>query len=332
MKRKIVVITLSVLMMILLAGCSEKEVTLNLSFGDRTGNYFGEMLDGVPHGLGKFTTVNSDGRGWTYEGEFKNGHFEGEGITTWDAGQKEIGTYKNDVIVPKKGDELKTLYTSPEDFKYHCVEIIGRVFAAPEYDEDGVAFQMWGDVENSENNTVVWVGDPDFKISQGDYVKVIGIVSDTLKGENAFGVEVIAPTVAAKEYSIVSYQEALAPAHDMLIIDETQTQLGYGVTIQKIELADKETRVYVKVENNGNSKFNLYSFNSKITQNGKQFEEQNNWESDYPEIQTDLLVGNTTEGIIVFPPIEQGSFKVIFDGSSNAYQEKIEDYVFEIKR
>jgi len=76
------------------------------------------------------------------------------------------------------------------------------------------------------------------------------------------------------------------------------------VTLQKVEFAEQETRVYLKVDNNGSDNFSVYSFNSKITQDGKQFGEQDNWEAEYPQIQTDLLVGNSTEGIIVFPTLE----------------------------
>lgn len=331
MKKRILTLLLVGVLAFSLVGCG-KQMTLNLAYGDRTGTYSGDMNEaGLPNGQGKFTTTNSDGEEWTYAGEFKNGHFEGEGKTTWKSGQVEIGTYKDDVIVPMKDSEIKSLYTTPENFKNHCVEIIGKVFDAPEYTDDGVALQMFADYENSENNTIVYIDDKDFEVKEGDYVKVIGIVGEPFEGENAFGGAVNAPTIAAREYSVISYQEAVVPTTKTIDVNQTQTQLGYSITVQKVEYAKTETRVYVKVDNQGSDKFSVYSFDTKLSQNGNQYEEQDNWDADYPDIQTDLLVGNSTEGIIAFPRVDEGAFTLIFEGHSQNWKEDLKPYTFSIE-
>lgn len=331
MKKRILTLLLVGVLAFSLTGCGKK-MTLNLAYGDRTGAYSGDVNEvGLPHGQGKFTSTNTDGEEWTYEGEFKDGHFDGKGQTTWKSGQKEIGTYKDDVIVPMKDSEIKSLYTTPENFKDYCVEIIGKVFTAPEYTDDGVALQMFADHKNSENNTIVYISDKDFEVKDGDYVKIIGIVGEPFEGENAFGGVITAPTVAAREYSVISYQDAVVPTTKSIDVNQTQTQFGYSITVQKVEYAETETRVYVKVDNQGSEKFSVYSFNTKLTQNGKQYEEQDNWDAEYPEIQTDLLVGNSTEGIIAFPPIADGAFTLIFEGSSDNWDEDIKPYTFNIE-
>ena len=76
----------------------EKEMTLQFSFGERTGIYTGEIAEGMPNGEGKFTTLNDENIGWFYEGKWANGHFEGLGTTVWDDGFKETGEYKNDEL------------------------------------------------------------------------------------------------------------------------------------------------------------------------------------------------------------------------------------------
>ncbi len=329
--KKIVCLCWVCFFILTLAGCG-KEMTLNLTYGDRIGKYSGDVNEqGLPHGQGKFTTENSEGEKWTYEGEFKNGHFDGEGKTTWKSGIVEIGIYKDDVIVPMNGNEIKSLYTTPENFKNHYVEIIGKVFNAPEYVDDGVCVQMWADIKNSDNNTIVYIFDKDFDVEQGDYIRVVGKVGDSFEGENAFGGIVTAPTITAKEYEIISYQDALMPTLNTIDVNQTQTQNGYSVTIQKVELADEETRVYLKIDNQGSDTFNVYSFNAKITQAGKQYGVQDNWDADYPEIQSDLLVGNSTEGIIAFPRINDGEFSIVVEGYSENWSENIKPYTFNIK-
>lgn len=75
-----------------------EQMTLSFNFGERTGIYSGEILDGLPHGTGAFDTKNEDGSPWSYEGVWSNGHMNGEGITLWDDGFKEIGTYAGDYL------------------------------------------------------------------------------------------------------------------------------------------------------------------------------------------------------------------------------------------
>lgn len=281
-----------------LTGCgsddSGEEITLHLSYGDRTGSYTGDLVDGVPDGNGKFVTKNEDGDKWTYEGEFRNGHFEGEGKTTWENGQIEEGTYKNDVVVPLKGDEISTLYSEPDKFKNHCVELTGYVFTDPEYSDKGVAIQMYSDIENRDNNTVVTIPDKDFKVKEEDYVRVTGMVMGEESGKNLFGATVSALSVYATKYEIVDYAEAASPTLKEVTVNQTQEQYGYNVTVQKVEFAENETRVYLEVNNKGSDEFSVYGFNARIQQGENQFEEQKNYEADYPELTKELLPGSKT--------------------------------------
>lgn len=104
--KKFLVAALSVLLCFVLVGCggpkkvSDQQVTLNLAFGDRSGTYTGEVNDqNVPNGQGKFTTKNSKGATWIYEGQFKDGHFEGKGKETWTSDGVTIeGTFSNDKL------------------------------------------------------------------------------------------------------------------------------------------------------------------------------------------------------------------------------------------
>ena len=56
---------------------------------------------------------------------------------------------------PMSEDEITQMYSDPDSFKGRTLELYGRVFNEPEYDDDGVYFQMWGDPENGERNTIV---------------------------------------------------------------------------------------------------------------------------------------------------------------------------------
>jgi len=227
--------------------------------------------------------------------------------------------------------EIQQMYTDPSSFKGRTVELIGQVFTEPEYDSNGVYFQMFNDITNSDRNTLVAYAKPDFQLKTDDYVKITGVIDAEATGKNAFGAEMTAPSIIASNVQILSYVDAISPTiKEVTLTNPTQSQKGYSVTVDKIEFAQTETRVYVTVKNSGTSTFSLYSFNAKITQNGKQYEEQTNYDAEYPEIQPELLPENTTTGVIAFPKLEQADFKIIFEAYSENWEETINPYTFNV--
>lgn len=337
---KIIAISMVFVIILGLVGCGKevvdgnvknKEMTLDLSYGKRTGKYTGPVANSLPNGEGKFVSENEEGDSWTYEGNFVNGHFEGEGKTTWKDGAIKIGTYKDDVIVPLSGEELKAFYSEPEKYINHYVEIVGQVFTSPKREDSILEVQVYEDIKNYDNSTLIYIDDKDFEVGSKEFIKVKGKVADMSEESSIFGGKYSTPTIFAVEYSTLDYKDAVAPTLKEVEVNETQTQLGYSITVQKVEFAEEETRVYLKVNNNGSAKFDLYTYSSKVVQNGHQHETETNFDADYPKIQTELLKGVETEGVIIFPKLEQSDMDIVFSGSSENYDERIEDYTFKVK-
>lgn len=229
--------------------------------------------------------------------------------------------------------EIKELYSNPNKYKNRAVELTGEVFSVPQYDYDknAIYFQMFADPENSEMNTIVKYGGFDVEVSDGDFVRIQGTVFGEFNEKNAFGGTITGAQIIAESLEIISYQEAVAPALYTIVPENpTQTKYGYSVTIEKVEIAKQETRVYVKVENGGSDKFSLYSSSSVIIQSGNQYEERINYDAGYPYPQTNLNVGISTSGIVTYPPIENDDFKIIFEASSSNYDEDIESFEFDL--
>ena len=233
-------------------------------------------------------------------------------------------------MAPLTEDEIKRMYSSPEDYIGRTVELVGQVFAGVDYDEDGVYFQMWANAENFNNNTVVAYLDPSFTVKDNQYVRVKGTVADVLVGENMMGATVTAPLIRADELAVLTYKEAVMPT---IAVAEATTktieQRGYSVTVQTVELAEEETRAYISVTNNGSSTFSLYEFNMFLIQDGTQYEYTWNFMADYPELQTDIRPGITSEGVVVFPAIKEAPFQIIMEGDSGDWNEELEEYIFD---
>lgn len=95
MKKLLVV----VLCLMLLSGCASSRITVALPSGSFEGVYEGDRVDGLPEGYGVFESINANGEKWTYEGEWKAGVFEGDGIRSWDTGHSEQGRFVSGAIV-----------------------------------------------------------------------------------------------------------------------------------------------------------------------------------------------------------------------------------------
>lgn len=228
------------------------------------------------------------------------------------------------------GREVKQMYSDPESYIGSLVQLTGRVFGSVEYDSDGMYFQMWADPQNSDLNTIVGYRDSELELEDGDYVKLYGEVADVFEGENMMGGTIIAPAIVAYKVEIVSYKDAVMPTIATAIANTpTMEQYGYSVTVQNIELAEQETRVYISIQNNGANEFTLYDFNALLIQDSTQYETQRNYEADYPEHQSDIRPGIKTEGVLVFPAINQGPFQLIMEARSSDWDEDIQDYVFD---
>ncbi|WP_230268241.1 hypothetical protein [Allobaculum fili] len=320
----------------IIAGCSSgEEMTLHLSYGDRTGVYSGDMKDGIPDGQGKFTSKNDEGESWTYTGTFKDGHFEGDGETVWKSGGREVGTYENDVLVPMEGDELNGLFTKTEDYVDHCIKMKAQCFTSPEKDEDGNYIVQAHPIIDDETaaNDLLWLYVPagEFSIKADSYFEFTGKVADEGESQNNFGSTLTAPAVAVTDYQILDYKDALSPTEVELNPNMTQNQNGLEITVHKVEFSKKETRVYLTVKNTTQDSWGVYGISAKIVQDGKQYEEEMNYNADYEELPYDILPGVSATGIISYPAVERKDFTFVIDTFSDNYDVGEKTFRFDIK-
>ena len=231
---------------------------------------------------------------------------------------------------PLSDSEIKRMYSNPSDYIGSTVELVGVIFGGVDYDGDGIYFQMWADPENIDYNTVVAYFDPELTLEDGQYIRISGTVIDVFEGENMMGGQIVAPAIQADTLEVISYKDAVRPTvATATAINNTVEQYGYSVTVQSVELAEKETRAYISVTNNGSSEFSLYGFNMVLIQDGTQYEYTPNYMADYPELQSSIRTGITTEGVVVFPAIQQEPFQIIMEASTYDWNQPLQEYVFD---
>ena len=223
---------------------------------------------------------------------------------------------------PLTDAEFDQMMTAPAKFKGRAVEFYAQVFVEPEKDEDGTYLQAYADPNNYGKNVIIGLNDPSFAVKSEDYIHVEGVVKDEFKGENMMGGTVLAPAIMADSIEVVDYVTAVSPAIKTVEVNEIQDQNGYKITLEKVEFAETETRAYVSIENGTKANASFYTFNTKIVQGSKQFEQETNFNANYEEPQSDLLPGVKTEGIISFGAIDPaaGDLSIIAEGSTDNYE------------
>ncbi len=185
--------------------------------------------------------------------------------------------------------------------------------------------QIWLDPDTCEQNMMIYYN-TDVEVKQGDYIICSGYIDSVTEYKNAYDAKLYAPLVISSDLRKSTYMEVMAPANETITPENLkQEKYGYSVTIDKIEFAEKETRVYATVKNNG--KALLYFGDAVIVQDGKQYNSTDNYDSDYEEIPYEIVKGVSCSGIMVFPTISTNNFELTIDIHSENDDEKLGEIV-----
>lgn len=230
-----------------------------------------------------------------------------------------------------ENSEVASLYSNAVAFENRGVRFHGKIFSLEEY-ENYRALQVWVDVNGDNKNTIVLDFNSEKNYENEDFIFVDGFVRGEHEGENALGGKVSAPSIEAIEIKKSNYIDAFSPTVKAIEVNQEIDQYGAKIILEKVEFADNETRLYITISNETNDKFNIWTHSAKVIQESKQYEKEYNFDSDYPEIQSDLESGVKTEGILNFPKLDKdlGELRFIIDGSSSNWDTKIEPYEFNV--
>lgn len=229
-------------------------------------------------------------------------------------------------------DEFKQMFSDPDKFKGRKVDYYAKIFEEPEKDAKGTYIQAFADPENSEQNTLIQVSNPKLDVKKDDIIHVIGTVEKKYSGENAFGAKLSAPVITASKIEKSDYGTAFDPAKKTITVNKQINQNGYVIQLNKVEFGTKNTRVYLTITNNSKSQISFSSYDAKATQGSTQFDVDNDYSSNYPELKTEILPGIKEDGVILFKPLnpDGGNSQFIFTGSSDNYDLEFNPFTFEV--
>ena len=107
-------------------------------------------------------------------------------------------------------------------------------------------------------------------------------MSGAFEGENIMGGTISCPMINAVSIERQSYMAAVVPTISEIVPENAMSeQNGIVLKVDKVEFAEKETRIYLTESNSSADKFSMWVYSIKIVQNGQQIEQDSTSSSSY---------------------------------------------------
>lgn len=222
-------------------------------------------------------------------------------------------------------NEITDLFANPNKYKGKYVKLSGKIFNKPENDGKNIAYQTWHDISSSDKDFIFFL-DNDDSLNADDYVMVDGKITGSFTGENAFGTKMECPEIEAVNVEKLSYIDAVVPTIKEIAPENAiSEQNGISLKVDKVEFAEKETRIYLTETNSSADKFSMWVYSIKLVQNGQQIEQDmtssSSYEGNYTELASDILPNASSSGVLVFPAMDSSvGFQVYAEGSSDNWE------------
>jgi hypothetical protein len=228
-------------------------------------------------------------------------------------------------------DNWGVLAVDPDAHKGASVDIVGRLLQDPVRRDDGAYWQMYADPKNYDWNSAVQYVDPSIPVGAGDFVHVTGTVKGALEGENSFGENVTLVDILAETAEVVDVMAAASPAEHVALIDASIDQHGLVITLERVEYAADETRVFLNVKNGSTETASLYELQlATAVQGGNIYDTEALWDY-YPTVEWELQPGTDSSGVIVFPPLDPSqAVDMRMNAGLDDYTLDFEPYLFEV--
>ncbi len=214
--------------------------------------------------------------------------------------------------------EISDVFSNPNDYVGKYIVLTGQVFNKIDSDDEEQSFQAFYDTQNSTDDFLVYCSS-DTDISENEYVEVNGKILGSESRETALGETRDILSIDAKSVSEKSYIDVVVPAtKEIEPEDATAKQHDVSITVDKVEYAETETRIWITMKNDSSENVNIYPNLAQLVQNGKQYEYNSDsmsiFESDEEAPADSVVSGASSSGMLVFPAINSAEeFQLCFN-------------------
>ena len=218
-----------------------------------------------------------------------------------------------------------------EDYLGSEVDITGKVSQILRTSDSETQFTIETEDGVTIGNSTLIVVPANIQVTEDEWVRAVGTLHSYWDTENLLGRTLHLPVVAA-HVTPISRSEAVPPIVT-IVVQQSIIQHGLTITLDRLELAGSETRVYVSAANNSPDKASLYSFNAVLVQGTRQIGKRTVFGEEMQEPDTTLVSGTETQGILLFEPAEpdRPPIRVIWEGPrTDNYSLTFDEWEWEI--
>lgn len=230
-------------------------------------------------------------------------------------------------------EEFEQMYVNADQFEDRSIDFYGQITNGPKEDRDGIYVQVNADPKNNEKNTFVYGNSFSSFVNakENDFIHVTGTVIDKYRYRTTYGTYTSAPAISANK---IEKSMFIDPTLSTIEVNKSIKQKGYIMTLQKVEFAEEETRIYMAIENKSKNTINYYDFYTKLVQENKQYEPTTDSVSyTYPALQSEILPGMKTEGILTFSKVDSSTdLTLIAKGSAEDFSIEYNPFKFKISK
>jgi hypothetical protein len=224
----------------------------------------------------------------------------------------------------------------PDKYKSRAVDFYGKLYVLPEKSKKSSYFALLLNPRESTKSIAVEIENSKLNIefAAQDIIHVKGIVVGKNKKRNNAGVVLEAPYILAENVEKTKDLTVFYPASKVINFNQKQTNNTYSITIGKIELAEKETRVYITVTNELAEEIFFSEDCIYLSYAGKKEYIDYSMENLYPTVHGSLPAKATKEGILLFPAIDKNTTEAVLcvEAPGYSYTETVpEPLIFTIQ-
>ena len=214
-------------------------------------------------------------------------------------------SYEFDEAAILSKEETKEALADALNNKGKSIEYTGRVSMDLYEDENYTYYEVLQNIEKFSDELVIRVPREMSKnLSMSDFLYGTGVIIGTLEETKVLGPKGSTALVEINDVESGDYIDTIGRAIKTIEINKSQAQNGHSVTIDKVEVSEHDTRLFLTVKNDNENKIHMSSYRATIVAGGKNYAESSNYRAEYPEIVSELNPKTSTEGIISFVPID----------------------------
>ena len=217
--------------------------------------------------------------------------------------------------------EFSRVYADPAGYRGKYIKLAGRAISTLDRHTGESSFLFIP--EGYSSPIAVHSADPSLQIEEGEILLVDGKFWSTKNASADL------PHLAAADLVHSTYTDAIRPTLKEVSPALTRVQEGCSVTVEKVELAKEETRLYLRVQNTGGASVSYQA--GYPVQDGVQYAETFNVEARYESLPGDILPGVTAAGVVAFPALkDSGALQINLQILSEDYTADFAPFAFSL--